>query len=413
MRQRQAGLSLIEMMIAVTISMLGALLMFQTMMIGEKAKRSSVSGNDGVRAGVIALDQLSSMARNAGSGLVQVPGSFNCLINAWSGNAQVLPRAGTPPAPFGAVPVNALRMMPLGVIDGGASPDVLIVMSGNSPSANVAYPRGEVSMGNTLMSTTNTVGLRNNDVLLMTRYSVDGTGTSSSANCFMTQVNATGAAVDGVTGYVTANPFSITGATMSAPNNALPGGRYTLSTLGDTPSLLAIGVRVSGGRSDLVSYDLLRDIGPTVIAENVLDFQVLYGVDTTVNAGRNLVQDIDYFGDGIVDLWVPPTGDWSLAGLTSVGTAGAPAWSGAERQRRIRSVRIGLITADTQTEKNAVDRLSNTLTLFESAGAGLKIDRSIGSGVFDNKMRFKVFEAMVPVRNLSSGLSPISDELTY
>jgi hypothetical protein len=82
MKRAQGGLSLIEMMVAVTIAMIGSLVMFQSMTSGERYKRVTASGNDSQQSAMIAFDQLSYMGRNAGAGLVQTPGSFNCLLQA-------------------------------------------------------------------------------------------------------------------------------------------------------------------------------------------------------------------------------------------------------------------------------------------------------------------------------------------
>ncbi len=410
------GIALVEIMVALTVAMLAALLMFQTMWVGEKSRRATGSGNDGLRAGVLALDQLAWSVRGAGSGLAQAPGSYNCALQLWrnAGLVRAYPRAGALPAPFNRVPLNPLRVAPVTVIDGGPDPDVIVVMSGSSPSANNAIPRGEPQVLGQFLAVTNTVGLQNNDLVLLTRYHVDALGTSWSEDCYVAQINALPAQVDAATGYLAVNPVPVALGFYSPPVGVLPAGRFTLSTLGTAPSIVAYGIRRSGGRSDLVSYDLLRDVGPTVIAENIVDLQVLYGVDSSVKVGgRNVSSDADFYGDGTVDQWVPPTGDWSLAGMTSVGTAGAPAWSGAERQRRVKALRVALIAADTWVDKDPIPLADNRLRMFASGDSANEVERTIGVDGLDNRTRYRVFEAMVPVRNLTGVLSPVADELVY
>lgn len=408
-RLAQRGFSLLELMIAAVITMLSALFMFQTLTVGETMKRSSSSSNDGLRSGIIAMDRLSYLSRSAGTGIAQIPGAFNCLLTAYdnpgSGSVQTMPPASLP-APFDTLPLANLRLAPVMAFDGGANPDVLMVSSGTSPFSGFPIPRGDPAPGD-MLGVTNTMGLRQNDAVLLTRFMPDG----SSGNCFLTQIQVNSADLD-ANQYITTNPVKL-GGELFAPSGTLPSGQhFTLASLGGAPSIQLIGVRRSGGHSDLVMYDLLHPPAsgqPIVIAENVIDFQVLYGVDTTVNASRSFT-DPDYYGDGAVDQWVAPTGDWSSASLLSTVPVGTPLWLGAERQRRIKSLRFALITQDMNITREAPIYANNALTLFGALPA-LSITRTIGSASYPANARFQVFESIEPVRNLSGSLSPIPDAL--
>ena len=411
-----AGFSLVELMIAAAITMMTTLLMFQVLTISETTKRATSSGNDGTRAGLVAMDQLGYLVRTAGAGLAQIPGAYGCLLTAYQTGTQVLPTSTALPAPFAGISGANLRMAPVLAFDGGTGPDILMLMSGSSPSANIAIPRGEAQVGGESIAATNTVGLMKDDTLLMTRYLLNlGTNQSQSADCFLTQIKTGSSDVD-ADGNITSNPIPVAGATFSAPTGVLPVGvRYTLSTLGANPSMLLIGVRRdANGRSDLVSYDVLRQIGPTVIAEDVIDFQVIYGVDTDVLSGRTASIDFNFFGDGRVRSWVAPTGDWSSERLLSQLAAGtAPTITGPERMRRIKTLGIAVITVDSEQAREAVSINGSALKMFSGVDASLEVSRSIGSGGLDAKSRYQVFESLIPVRNLSGGLSPIHEELIY
>ncbi len=415
---RQSGLSLIELMVALVITMMASLLMFQTMTLGEGGKRTARGGNESMRAGTMVLDELSFLVRTAGTGLAQIPGAYGCALTAYRGGAQVLPFGGTLPAPFDAVPTAPFRMAPVMAFDGGDTPDVLLVMSGSSASANIAIPRAEAMVGGESIGVTNTVGIRQNDAVLMTRLMRSG-ALLQPADCFLTQVNVAAADLNAATGYVESNPFSVAGNTYSAPIGTLPvGARYTLATLGTAPVAMLIGVRRGAGRSDLVAYDLLAQTGPTVLAENIVDFQVLYGVDTNATAGRSINTDIDFFGDGIVDDWVAPIGEWSAANLRDPAPGGATSWNGPERQRRIKSLRLAIVTVDSEVSRKAVDRLDQTVRLFDGAvdkgNGSLRIERTLGTGGWwDQRSRYQVFESIVPVRNLTGGLSPLEPNLIF
>jgi type II secretory pathway pseudopilin PulG len=405
------GFSLIELMVAAVIAMLSTLVMFQSLSTAEKYKRVTTSGNDSQQGAMLAYDQISYLTRNAGSGLVQTPGSFNCLLQAFDTGTQIYPSVATAPAPFDILPAQ-LRLSPVLAFDGGAQPDVLVLMMGESGAGNIADPSARMNATKQRLGMSNTVGIRPNDFLLFSRYQPDATGNPTSANCILTQASATSSEIDTTSGYITANPVNVTAARFASPSTSMPAtaDRYAVSTLGTTPQMVAIGVRRLSGRSDLVMYDLLTRATPVVIAENVIDFQVVYGVDTSFNAARNAGTDADYFGDGAIDFWTSPTGDWSSANMTSPLIAGSQSWTGAERQRRVKAIKIGLITYDTENEKTAVARSSNTLTLFNTLGAGITVTQTIGSGLFVNTNRYRTFEFSAPIRNLTSGLSPIEEE---
>lgn len=412
MRHRQSGMSLIEMMVAVTIAMVGTLVMFQTMTSGERYKRVTTSGNDSQQSAMIAFDQLTHLVRNAGAGLVQTPGSFNCLLRAYDGGAQIYPSGSSMPAPFAAIS-GQLRLAPATVFDGGTGSDILMLMSGGSASGNIADTSGRASNAGNQLGVNNTVGLRANDLLLLTRFQPDGLGNPQSADCILTQAVPNPGELDAATGYVTGNPFKTTGGRFSTPQAQMPpsSDRYSVSTLGTAPRFLAIGVRRASGRSDLVMYDILNRGNLTVLAENVMDFQVVYGVDTTIRNPRTIGIDVDYFGDGIIENWVSATGDWSAANMRSTVGAGSQGWTGAERQRRVKSLRIGLITVDGVNERNSVERLSSALTLFSTLGSAVEVSRTIGSADYPNTNRYRTFELTIPIRNLTGSLSPVSEDL--
>jgi Type IV Pilus-assembly protein W/Prokaryotic N-terminal methylation motif len=410
-KNNESGFSLIELMVAAVIAMLSTLVMFQSLSTAEKYKRVTTSGNDSQQGAMLAFDQISFLTRNAGSGIVQTPGSFNCRLQAFDTGARIYPSTATPPAPFNVLPAQ-MRVAPVMAFDGGAQPDVLVLMMGESGAGNIADPSARMNNSRTRLGLSNTVGIRPNDFLLFSRYQPDLAGNPMSADCILTQATAAGSELDMASGYITANPVNVNAARFSTPAAAMPAtaDRYAVSTLGATPQFVAIGVRVSGGRSDLVMYDLLTRATPVVLAENVIDFQVVYGVDTSFNPARNIATDQDYFGDGAIDFWSSPTGDWSSNNLFSPMPAGSQGWTGEERQRRVKAIKIGLITYDTENEKTAVAKTTNTISLFNTLGAGVTSTRTIGSGAYVATNRYRTFEFSVPIRNLTSGLSPVEEE---
>ena len=66
---RQRGFSLVELMVAVVIGLIGTVVMFQVFAISEGQKRSTTSGNDAQQNGAIALFSLEKDLRNTAHGV--------------------------------------------------------------------------------------------------------------------------------------------------------------------------------------------------------------------------------------------------------------------------------------------------------------------------------------------------------
>src|SRR5260221_7305393 len=72
-RARQAGFSLIEMMVAVVISLIGTIVIFQVFGVFEGQKRTTTSAGDAQQSGLLALVSLERDARMGGFGLSYAP----------------------------------------------------------------------------------------------------------------------------------------------------------------------------------------------------------------------------------------------------------------------------------------------------------------------------------------------------
>src|SRR5690606_19343804 len=144
-----------------------------------------------------------------------------------------------------------------------------------------------------------------------TRRSSDLAG----ADCQIGQVDSS--YVPPITGQ-TAPTAVPTSAALAAPYNNANGfatlpqpADYTLVNLGATPTFALFGVNAN---EQLVQLDILQRVTletPAPIGENVVNLQVLYGIDDGSSGG--------VANDNVVDSWVAPTGAWSFASLQADG----------------------------------------------------------------------------------------------
>jgi type IV pilus assembly protein PilW len=387
----QRGFSLIELMVALVIGMVLTLAVFATLAAWEGRKRITTGVNDLEQAGNLALYQLDTLARSAGSGFASAAAMDNsiygCLLHATSADGQTLPRTAALPAPFAAVDLDGegnFPLLPVMILPGATEPgesgepsDALLVMGGTA-----AQGGGALSMAATpaeaALTLENTLGFRAGDLLLLA-------DNKRGRNCLLTQVDADFSS-DG--GKATALPLggsfhaaAIGGMSIASsfdPDSAMVVPMGAPGT--QAPQFLLIGV---GDHNTLFSYDLLQTSGADSAlqarAEGVFELHALYGVDTD--------------GDGSVDDWASAeSGDYTVDALMDGSTAAK------SRLLRIKTVRVGLLLRTTLPEKTAEETSTpDTLVLFSDLAKDLQVHRQLDSEA--RRYRYRVMEATLLVRN--------------
>jgi type IV pilus assembly protein PilW len=90
-RRRERGISLVEILIGVTIGVIGILAIFQTVAVWNKHAQTTTSGGDAQIAGTLALFNLERDLKQAGHGFSRAPLQvMGCPVTA----------AGIPPFPL-------------------------------------------------------------------------------------------------------------------------------------------------------------------------------------------------------------------------------------------------------------------------------------------------------------------------
>ena len=389
LRLSQAGLSLIELMVAVTIALLMSLAIFSTLASSEGRKRTLTSTNDLNQVGTYAAYQIDKTLRSAGSGFSQSAAfTYGCLLQAnLSGRGVILPFGASMAAPFTTLNTSLagnFRLAPVVIAKNATTPgvsgspsDALIVMSGSA-----GY--GEVPTLFTAPATAsqinmqNTVSFRANDLVLVT----DTAGGSGPVPCMIEQVASTfttGGTATGLplAGNYYANPISSSNLT----NYSTVAMTLDLGS-GTSTNPPAFSIYAVGDNNTLLSYDLLQ-MGTyntaQAVADGIFEMHALYGVDSN--------------NDGLVDIWIDPgSAGYTVATLESGSSASVAAL------RKIKAIRIGLIMRTALPEKVTTPSVTKgPLNLFSDLPTNVQFSRTLATA--EQKFRYRTVEMTIPLRN--------------
>src|SRR3954463_5560632 len=89
-RRLQAGMSMVELMVAMVIALIGTIVMFQVFEVSEGIKRTTTGGGDSQQNGVVALYVMENDLRQAGMGFSDTAFA-GCNVLAYDA-----PPSGTP-----------------------------------------------------------------------------------------------------------------------------------------------------------------------------------------------------------------------------------------------------------------------------------------------------------------------------
>ena len=360
---RSRGLSLVELMVGMLISLICVLGMISAFSIYEARKRTVTSGSDAQQNGLYSLFELERQIRTAGSGLTQGfnYGLWGCSITAYSGNARKLPSATAMPAVFAAWPSATpvkMRAVPVLIAAGGsdaaghAKPDTLAIVGGN-PAITVFRATVTGAAGTSAITLDNSFGFATDDYVL---------ATTSAGECSLAKIASASSS---------ATQLNLSAADTPPTGLSVNGNVFDL---GPRPALGLYGI--DSAASTLIAYDALGRDGaaPVTIADGIVQLKALYGIDSD--------------GDDVVDSWVQPTGDWSIDKLSADQGAAAAAFA------KIKAVRIAVVAQSLLPERTADLKGAPTLTLFGDLATDLHY--TVG---LQPQYRYKVYDTVIPIRN--------------
>lgn len=352
---RSAGFSMVEILVGVTIALIGMVAMFQVMENAESRKRTTASGSDAQISGSIAMHGLERDLRLAGNGFGSAA-SLGCTVNAFD---TVRGAAFTFP------------MTPVQITDGaGGTPDQLTVLYGNSPTSAISY--NFVTSGTTLTtikmdSTSTRGGLMRGDLVFIT----------NGASCGMVEItdntNVDQLTIDHASGNYTNQQNIPAVARFNAAGGYLttPGQVFNLGPR-DVPRR---NVWQIINNKTLVVADDLHSTAASEIGDSIINLQAEYGLDTTPTR------------DYLVDTW----------------QSAAPAnWT------RVIAIRVALLARSGQYER---ERVTNAAPAW--AGGAFVMTNLDGSAdsAPDNPndwrhYRYRVYQTTIPLRNVIWGTAP-------
>lgn len=371
----QRGFSMVELMVAAMIGLIGTIVIFQVFAVFEGQKRTTTSSGDAQQNGLLALVSLEREARMAGYGLSYVP-LLGCNTAAYDAT--------------GARDFNFL-LTALQLTEGAAGgPDQITMLYGSSNSL-VAPPKLLVSSAVGALSTrvNNAYGYQGpaggqpGDVIIVGE---------AGKNCSMRQISSiVGDTLnhDGVDRYNKAGGLPVAYSVWD--NTSQSGG--VAYTLGRAPVLSTYSLGRSDGNAALPSEELMfvnTFLGTTTtsIVDSIVQFQAQYGFDEN--------------GNGVLEAteWRDPCPN--PAELPKGGPPAVCAAATATDWSRVLSVRLAVVARSMQPERPdpATGVCNTTAAALPWTGGNIVLTGYVGAEPNWQCYRYRVFETSVPVRNL-------------
>ena len=395
MRRRvQAGMTLIELMIAILISMILSIAVMKVMSTFEGKRRTLGSSSDLDSAGNLAMFQLDRWIRSAGTGFVQGNSyTYGCRLFATKSSTQLLPLTASLPAPFGSTAENSTatttyRLAPVVIVSGGTTPavsgqasDVLVVMASGNGGSQVPAPLTAPPTAAAL-PLANVTDFPASDLLLIADQQEAASGPQ---DCMVSQADpgttpntpATSLTLSGAYYGATIGTRNVTDFTSSSV--AIDLGGATATGASAPPTFQVIGV---GDNNTLYSYDLLGVTSPALQAqaEGVFEIHAVYGIDSTGNSNN------------VIDQWVDATSTSAyFADKLTAGTSAA-----AQLLKNIRAVHVAIIMRTALPERDPTGTPAQ-LTYFSNVPGMTAKTRTMSTT--EQTYRYRVIETTIPVRN--------------
>lgn len=413
------GFSMIELLVGVTIGLIGCVIIFQVLSVNEGYKRSTTSGADAQVAGALALYALERDIRMAGYGINDRT-TVGCNLLAYTSTRS---------------PTNySLRLVPVQIHAGAtaADSDIIAVNTGNPLDFAPGYGLTAANMPpGSNFRIENRGGIRAFDFLVGAQ--------PSQINCVL--LNAVNLPLD-AGAVVTCGGSNSTDsveicsgvpktdydgtARIYNPAGGLTGApTYTLGTGGANTRFFNLGTEPSFNVYRVINNALsvcnmrVANCGSTAAAnwtpiiENVVFMKAQYGMDTNDDGivdtfDTRICRDSDTpytsaGGDNFGDSWTTSS-DTDGDGLHDTWTPALPSsydWS------RITAIRIAIVVRGVQYEKTDVTGATLKLWPDSTSNSGCNNAAALTGApntgpvftVPERKYRYRIFETIIPLRN--------------
>jgi type IV pilus assembly protein PilW len=347
------GFSLVEIMVAVAVGMLGILIIMQVFLLAEGQKRTTTGGADAQENALMAMYTLERELRIAGLGLVGSNG-LDC--------ATVISNRGAAAYNFQTWPVTIVKDTP------AAGSDTITLVYSNSGIGSIPTILSAPALNSNVgFTVTNPDGFRVGDLALVSE---------PGKNCTLTEITSLPPCVPPVPPAPPGMPplnVCTTGGTYNAAANNFPAGGYTAgsgrlfnmgSMGGPNRNLMVNHQYYVSPDNNLMMLDVNRAVGadnPVALVNGIVSIRAQYGRDTD--------------GDRVVDVY-----DYNVPTIRT----------------EVVAVRLAVVARSGQMEKLAVSPA--TLVLWNGGttanGGAITLDATA------QLYRYKTYQTTIPLRNV-------------
>jgi type IV pilus assembly protein PilW len=376
----QRGISLIEGLVGLVIGLLGVLIISQVLAAFEGQKRTTTSATDSIESGDVALYLLEREIRMAGYGMNSSE-YFGCQVEANDSTRG------------GAAPNIAFPLVPVTITQGAAgAPDSITLFYGNSDGYGngAAFNAG----GATNLVALNRAGIFVGDLVIAAAPGSDANlgGPPAGGNvCQLMEVTQLPTASgQGDLVYYDQSSYVNSAGTAVAPTHNPAGGMGvtfsatgTLLDMGSSPRGVTYSIVVSADGNHYQMQSADKFVNQTAaVADDVIDMQAQYGLDTGVNNGT--VSHASYVAaDGIVDEFVD---------TMPAASPTAAQWA------EVLAIRVAILSRGKIKEKYAAGtHTCTTTTAVPTWGSGTAfVITTPDWGCY----HYRVFQTTIPLRNV-------------
>ncbi len=390
-RHLSRGFSMVELMVAMVISLIGVIIIFQVFETSEGVRRTATSGGDAQQNGAVALYFMERDLRNAGMGINDtIYAGCNMIGSDSDRTTPNFPPLGNPmilaPA-FITAGANAKTPDQLTVFYGSQ------IQIGNSTTlvANMILPTSPLAVQSRF-------AFRPGDLLLLLEP-------GSGKNCVFMEVTSLPATPSnqvnhdpgayGASFAARFNPAAGMGVTYGGANTANVTRVFNLGNLHDDVNFpasqnvtrpvynlysVAANNALTASNAFVISSGVPAVPAVNSVADNIVHMRADYGVDDGVNNGSVTYNTVYAANDGIVDRYISATPNWS----------------------QVIAVRVAVVARSALAEKPAAggatcDTTTVPPTWSGDTGGARSFDLSADANW--KCYRYRVFETTVPLRN--------------
>jgi type IV pilus assembly protein PilW len=378
LRARLAGMSMVELMVAMVIGLLGVIVIFQVFALNEGVRRSTTAGSDEQTSGILGLTLIERELRHAGFGIndFEIIGCTMQMFDAMRTPSDV------PDFPLSGVAITS---------NADTTPDVITVMYGGVTQTTVPVElSSDMADPTTRFELKYRFGFEMNDVLLVAQQ--------GGAPCTMRQVTALPAT--SAEAYLEHSP----GARFNKPAGtplaygALANARvFNLGAFPVRNQITVINDSANPSENNqLVATNVLAEIAdPIPMGEQIVHLKAEYGLDDGTNNGT-VLRDVYQADDNAVD------------GFTTTSPTTPEGW------QRVRSVRLALVSRSNAPERPTIGTAcdatpewspaldNDTYPVRWARGPDAPLGRPIDVRTTPDWrcFKYKVYETVVPLRNM-------------